>query len=92
MKNLEKILMLALLALLIGRIAGLPLTNAFFAIGSLVLALAYLLWGYRLLRPAADTPVWLAAIAGVAFSTSMTALPFATYARQDIIFKVLPAV
>ena len=72
--------------------AGLPLTTAFFAIGSLALALAYLVWGYRLLRPTADTPAWLAVTAGIAFSTSMAALPFATYARQDMVFKILPTV
>ncbi len=91
MKKFERILLLILLALLIGRMAGLPLTTAFFAIGSFVLALAYLFGGYRLLKPTIDTPAWSAITAGIAFSTSMAALPFATYARQDMVFKILPA-
>ncbi len=90
LKKFEKILLLILLALLIGRLCGIPGMAAFFSLASLLLALAYLIFGFRLFRVTEATPHWLAVTAGVALAASMTALPFATFARQDLLFKLLP--
>jgi tetratricopeptide (TPR) repeat protein len=90
MKKAEKILLLLLLVLLIGRICGIPGMGAFFTLASLLLALAYLILGFRLLRTSEATPFWLAVSTGVALAASMAALPFAMYVRQDPVFKLLP--
>lgn len=90
MKKIEKILLLLLLAFFVGRIIGVPGAQALFTIAALGLALAYLVWGYHLLRTSNATPLWFVIAAGIALSASMVALPFAMFVRQELVFKILP--
>ena len=91
LKKFEKILLLILLALLAGRVCGIPGMAASFTLASMLLALGYLIFGYRILRVSSETPSWLAVATGVALATSMVALPFATFVQKDPVFKALPA-
>lgn len=67
-----------------------PGASGLFALASFALALACVGWGGKLFRFSQVTPLWLSVTAGIVFGTSLVALPFATYARQDLVFKLLP--
>lgn len=90
MKKTEKILLLLLAAALLVRVGGVPGASAAFSLLCFALALVYAGWGYRLLRPSAADPIGSGIAAGIALAASMVALPFATFVRQEPIFKLLP--
>lgn len=90
LKKFEKIVLVVLFALLIGRICAIPGTAAFFTLTSFFLGLAYFGFGFHILRRTEATPRWLAILSGFTLGPAMAALPYATFVRQERLFKLAP--
>lgn len=63
---------------------------ALFGLAIWVLALSYLIGGYWLLNPKDNKKYFIPIVAGVAFATSLSVLPFTIRVRKESIFEILP--
>jgi tetratricopeptide (TPR) repeat protein len=64
--------------------------GAFFGLATWLLALSYLIGGYWLLNPKDNRKHFIPIIAGLAFATSLSVLPFTIRIRKETVFEILP--